>query len=82
MAKGEAEDTEHLSQKEAVSLFKRFYTADSSRSRDGTGLGLSIAKYLAEKMDSELYAEVTESGNVRWLKIYFKLTRQIIKRDK
>ena len=69
-------DTEYLSPEEGASLFKRFYTADSSRSQGSTGLGLSIARYLAEKMDGELYAEVTEPGPVRWLKIYLKLPRR------
>ena len=69
-------DTEYLSPGEGASLFKRFYTADSSRSQGSTGLGLSIARYLAEKMDGELYAEVTEPGPVRWLKIYLKLPRR------
>ncbi len=69
-------DTEYLSPEEGASLFKRFYTADNSRSQGSTGLGLSIARYLAEKMDGELYAEVTEPGPVRWLKIYLKLPRR------
>jgi signal transduction histidine kinase len=37
-------------------LFDRFYTADSSRTRQGAGLGLAIVKTLAERMDIQVSA--------------------------
>ncbi|MDR2106186.1 MAG: HAMP domain-containing histidine kinase [Coriobacteriales bacterium] len=37
-------------------LFDRFYTADSSRTRQGAGLGLAIVKTLAEHMDIQVSA--------------------------
>ncbi|AEY67423.1 HAMP domain-containing sensor histidine kinase [Clostridium sp. BNL1100] len=42
-------------------LFKRFYTADKSRTKKTTGLGLAIVKNLVAKMKGEIEAYVEDS---------------------
>lgn len=46
---------------DAEKLFKRFYTADKSRTKKTTGLGLSIVKKLVTKMNGEIKANVEDS---------------------
>lgn len=43
-------DTRHLSEKDVLYLFDRFYQKEGARNQEGTGLGLTIAKYLTEEM--------------------------------
>lgn len=64
-----ANDTEHLSEEDALHLFDRFYQKDGSRSREGTGLGLTIAKYLTEAMGGRLDAFYENE----WLEITIRL---------
>jgi signal transduction histidine kinase len=51
----------NIDSKEAESLFKRFYTADKSRTKKTTGLGLSIVKNLVAKMNGKVEAYVEDS---------------------
>jgi signal transduction histidine kinase len=46
---------------EAEQLFKRFYTADKSRTKKTSGLGLAIVKNLVAKMKGEIKAYVEDS---------------------
>jgi signal transduction histidine kinase len=50
-----------IDSEEAESLFKRFYTADKSRTKKTTGLGLSIVKNLVAKMNGKVEAYVEDS---------------------
>lgn len=52
---------QNLDNEEAEKLFKRFYTADKSRTKKTTGLGLSIVKKLVTKMNGEIKANVEDS---------------------
>ena len=53
-----------LSAEEAKNIFRRFYRADTSRSRDGSyGLGLSIAQKITEQHGGKIWAEGTQTGN-------------------
>lgn len=56
---------------EAERLFKRFYTADKSRTKKTTGLGLAIVKNLVAKMNGEVDAYVEDSYLI--INIIFKL---------
>ncbi|MCT8975267.1 HAMP domain-containing histidine kinase [Clostridium sp. CX1] len=51
----------NIDNEEAKKLFKRFYTADKSRTKKTTGLGLSIVKNLVIKMKGEIEAYVEDS---------------------
>lgn len=50
-----------IDNEEAERLFKRFYTADKSRTKKTTGLGLAIVKNLVTKMNGEIEAYVEDS---------------------
>lgn len=50
-----------IDNEEAEKLFKRFYTADKSRTKKTTGLGLAIVKNLVAKMNGEVEAYVEDS---------------------
>lgn len=51
----------NIESSEAENLFKRFYTADESRTRKTTGLGLAIVKNLVNKMNGKIEAYVEDS---------------------
>lgn len=51
----------NINNEEAEKLFKRFYTADKSRTKKTTGLGLAIVKNLVTKMNGEIKAHVEDS---------------------
>lgn len=51
-------------------VFERFYKADEARSRTSSGLGLSIARELTEKMEGEIFAELT--GNIFCIGVCFE----------
>jgi signal transduction histidine kinase len=51
----------NIDSEEAESLFKRFYTADKSRTKKTTGLGLSIVKNFVAKMNGKVEAYVEDS---------------------
>ena len=61
----------NLDSADAEKLFKRFYTADKSRTKKTTGLGLSIVKNLVAKMKGEIEAYIEESFLI--INITFKL---------
>lgn len=63
----------NMNNAEAERLFKRFYTADKSRTKETTGLGLAIVKNLVDKMNGEIEAYVKDSFLI--IKIIF--TRDI-----
>ncbi len=57
---------------DADNLFKRFYTADKSRTKKTTGLGLAIVKNLVTKMKGEIRTYIEDSFLVIYItfKIY------------
>lgn len=62
-------DTEGIEQKDIGSIFDRFYTTDSSRSRKTTGLGLAVVKGLTEQMGGNAAAGL-EDG-IFWIEVRF-----------
>lgn len=57
-------DTERLTQSDIPYLFERFYTADSARPSGSTGLGLTISRLLAEAMDGQAAATLSEQNEL------------------
>lgn len=57
-------DTDSLTQADIPFLFERFYTADHARPSGSTGLGLTVSKLLAQAMEGEAWAELTQQGDL------------------
>lgn len=57
-------DTDRLTQADIPHLFERFYTADSARPSGSTGLGLTISRLLAEAMDGQAAATLSEQNEL------------------
>ncbi|MBO5282743.1 MAG: HAMP domain-containing histidine kinase [Lachnospiraceae bacterium] len=57
-------DTDRLTQSDIPHLFERFYTADSARPSGSTGLGLTISRLLAEAMDGQAAAMLSEQNEL------------------
>jgi len=53
-------------------LFRKFYTADASRSNGNTGLGLYIVKELLTKIEGGI-KEISYKKNILTISVYFKL---------
>ncbi|MPN36372.1 hypothetical protein SDC9_183881 [bioreactor metagenome] len=59
---------ENLEEIDVEKLFNRFYMKDESRNNQSSGLGLTITKFLVEKMNSSIKAEISDNF------IHFKIT--------
>ena len=66
-------DTDSLTQADIPFLFERFYTADHARPSGSTGLGLTVSKLLAQAMEGEAWAELTEQGDLRLMFTFYSL---------
>ena len=61
-------NVENLEEIHAEKLFNRFYVKDESRNNQSSGLGLTITKFLVEKMNGSIKAEISDNF------IHFKIT--------
>lgn len=61
-------NVENLEEIDVEKLFNRFYMKDKSRNNQSSGLGLTITKFLLEKMNGSIKAEISDNF------IHFKIT--------
>lgn len=70
-------DTDSLTQADIPFLFERFYTADHARPSGSTGLGLTVSKLLAQAMEGEAWAELTQQGDLRLIFTFTSTVRPL-----